>query len=339
MDFNIGCYSDGLESSEGMLRVELNQNTGKLIHKHVMLQTKNPSYVTATAQAVYTANEVEKACPPQLHTLIGSTLHAIDLIGDSPCHLAIDKQQQFIAIAHYGSGNVNICTLDTNGQPQELVADLFVDGSSVNLDRQTSPHAHQVTFLSTRDQLAVVDLGADVIHFYQYDRSTLTFNALPVQSVAMPAGNGPRHMVFNALEQTAYVVCELSETLITLKDIDDEWLVVDETDLLPEQEKGEAASAIKLSPDEQFLYVSCRHQNQISIFSVDGSLPKWQESVSTEGKFPRDFAISSDGLWCVVANQNSNSLVSYKRNVETGSLTFSGSTLEAVTPVCVCQSN
>ncbi|MGF1695494.1 lactonase family protein [Vibrio lamellibrachiae] len=339
MDFNIGCYSDGLESSEGMLRVELNQNTGKLIHKHVMLQTKNPSYVTATAQAVYTANEVEKACPPQLHTLIGSTLHTIDLIGDSPCHLAIDKQQQFIAIAHYGSGNVNICTLDTNGQPQELVADLFVDGSSVNLDRQTSPHAHQVTFLSTRDQLAVVDLGADVIHFYQYDRSTLTFNATPVQSVAMPTGNGPRHMVFNALEQTAYVVCELSETLITLKDIDDEWLVVDETDLLPEQEKGEAASAIKLSPDEQFLYVSCRHQNQISIFSVDGSLPKWQESVSSEGEFPRDFAISSDGLWCVVANQNSNSLVSYKRNVETGSLTFSGSTLEAVMPVCVCQSN
>jgi 6-phosphogluconolactonase len=339
MDFFIGCYSDGSNASEGMLVVEFNPNTGKMTHKQVMLQTQNPSYVATAAKAVYTASEVEKNSRPQLHTLSEFSQYSLDLNGDSPCHIAIDKNQQFIAVSHYGSGNVNVCTLDANGQPREIVADLYVDGRSVNLDRQASPHAHQAIFLSTRDQLAVVDLGSDVIHFYQYDRSTLTFDTIPVQTVAVPAGNGPRHMVFNALEQTAYVVCELSETLITLKDIDDEWLMVDETDLLPNCDRGEAASAIKLSPDEQFLYVSCRHQNQISIFSVDGVLPKWQAAVSSEGEFPRDFAISDDGLWCIVANQHSNSLVSYKRDIESGSLRFSGHTLETVAPVCVCQSS
>ncbi|MCK6264576.1 lactonase family protein [Vibrio sp. ZSDE26] len=339
MDLNVGCYCDGLKVSEGMLCVELNQHTGKLAHKQVSLQTENPSYVIATPQTTYTANEVSESKPPQLHALTDDSVHSLALKGDSPCHLAVDKLQQFIAVAHYGSGNVNVLTLDATGQPQELVADLFVEGSSVNLDRQTSPHAHQVTFLSTRDQLAVVDLGSDVIHFYQYDRSTLEFDKMPVQSVSIPAGNGPRHMVFDSLEQTAYVVCELSETLITLKDIDDEWVVVDETDLLPDQEKGEAASAIKLSPDGQFLYVSCRHQNQISIFSVEGALPKWLDSVSTEGEFPRDFLISDDGRWCVAANQNSDSLVSYKRDIETGKLKFSGHKLTVTTPVCVTQAS
>ncbi|WP_295893364.1 lactonase family protein [uncultured Vibrio sp.] len=338
MDFIIGCYSDGLKSDEGVLCVELNGHTGKLAQMHVMLQTQNPSYVAVTSQATYTANEVGEDVPPKLHSLSDSFQRTLDLKGDSPCHLAIDKHQQFIAVSHYGSGNVNVCSLDSSGQPHELIADLFIDGSSVNRDRQTSPHAHQAVFLSTRDQLAVVDLGSDVIHFYQYDRAALSFEKTPVQTVSIPAGNGPRHMVFNGLEQTAYVVCELSETLITLKDIDDEWLVVDEIDLLPNHEKGEAASAIKLSPDEQFLYVSCRHQNLISIFSVDGALPKHIESVSSEGEFPRDFTISDDGKWCVVANQQSNSIVSYKRDLETGSLRFTGHSIEAVTPVCVTQS-
>ncbi|MEZ8824306.1 lactonase family protein [Vibrio amylolyticus] len=337
MDFIIGCYSDGLKTDEGVLCVELNGHSGKLTQKHVMLQTENPSYVASTPQAKYTANEVAKETPPRLHTLIDSSSDTLDLNGDSPCHISIDKHHQFIAISHYGSGNVNVCTLRSTGQPIELIADLFVDGSSVNVDRQASPHAHQALFLSTRDQLAVVDLGSDAIHFFQYDRALLTFDKTPVQTVSIPAGNGPRHMVFDALEQTAYVVCELSETLITLKDIDDEWLVVDETDLLPGQKKGEAASAVKLSPDEQFLYVSCRHQNQIAIFSVDGALPKFIESVGSEGEFPRDFAISEDGLWCVVANQNSNVLVSYKRNIETGLLSFTGHSLEANAPVCVSQ--
>ncbi|WGV98793.1 lactonase family protein [Vibrio sp. YMD68] len=335
MDFIIGCYSDGLQANEGMLLVELNRSSGQMAHKQVMLQTKNPSYALATSKAVYTVNEVEKESPPKLHMSTSASQHTVDLVGDSPCHLAVDKDQQFIAIAHYGTGNVNIVTLDSQGLPTDMIADLFVDGKGANPDRQTSPHAHQVTFLSTRDQLAVVDLGADVIHFYPYDRKSLTFENTPVQSVLMPAGSGPRHLVFDKTEETAYVVCELSETLVTLKDIDDEWVVVDETDLLPNQEKGEAASAIKLSPDEHFLYVSCRHQNQISIFSVDGALPKWCNSVETEGDFPRDFAMSPDGQWCMVANQRSNSLVSFKRDIDTGDLVYSGHTLKTTVPVCV----
>ncbi|MFA0071520.1 beta-propeller fold lactonase family protein, partial [Vibrio breoganii] len=101
-----------------------------------------------------------------------------------------------------------------------------------------------------------------------FDEEQEEFLDEPMQSIKAPAGNGPRHLVFNKIEDRAYVVCELSETILILKKTLGIWNIVEEVDALPDMEKGEAVAAVKLSPDEQFLYVSCRHQSRISSFNV-----------------------------------------------------------------------
>ncbi|WP_337232360.1 beta-propeller fold lactonase family protein, partial [Vibrio cholerae] len=90
-------------------------------------------------------------------------------------------------------------------------------------------HAHQVTFLKHSHQLVVVDLGSDSVLIYDYVAQpdfSLT------QVIHLPAGSGPRHVVFNQQESTAYVVCELSETLIVLVKHQDKWLISSQTELL-----------------------------------------------------------------------------------------------------------
>ena len=134
-----------------------------------------------------------------------------------------DIKEPLLAVANYGSGNVSVYQLDEQGKPLKSIAELCVEGNGPNIDRQTSPHAHQVTFLKHSAQLAVVDLGTDSVLFYDYGNDGEAVKFSLSQSVAMPAGSGPRHLIFNRDESVAYVVCELSETLVVLRKQNGQW--------------------------------------------------------------------------------------------------------------------
>jgi 6-phosphogluconolactonase len=53
------------------------------------------------------------------------------------------------------------------------------------------------------------------------------------------------------------------------------------------------------------------------------------------GAKPRDFCIDPTGKFLVVANQDSDNLVIFKRDPETGALTPTGRSVEVGSPVCV----
>jgi 6-phosphogluconolactonase len=53
------------------------------------------------------------------------------------------------------------------------------------------------------------------------------------------------------------------------------------------------------------------------------------------GKTPRGFGIDPTGSFLIAANQDSDSLVVFRINQETGRLTPTGQKLEAYTPVSV----
>ncbi|MCL6101821.1 MAG: lactonase family protein, partial [Bacteroidetes bacterium] len=82
--------------------------------------------------------------------------------------------------------------------------------------------------------------------------------------------------------------------------------------------------------------VSNRGMNTISIFSV---MPKEAKIKligyeDTRGEIPRNFTLTPDGDYLLVANQNTNNIVAFKRNAETGLLTFTDQ-INAFKPVCL----
>jgi 6-phosphogluconolactonase len=212
-----------------------------------------------------------------------------------------------------------------------------VEGSGPNAERQASPHAHQATFLNHSEQLAVVDLGTDSVHFYDYKKDGETVKFSLSQSIAMPPGSGPRHLVFDSDESVAYVVCELSETLAVLHKQRGQWNLAQQVKLLTDEENKEAASAIRLSADERFVYVSCRAQNLISTFDVTSDIPVQIAASDCGGAFPRDFVLSRDGQWMLVANQHSHNVASFHRNPETGVITPTGYSCDIGAPVCLVE--
>ncbi|MEZ8358416.1 lactonase family protein [Vibrio splendidus] len=343
LPLTIGCYTDTPSKSQGVYQTQLDLETGKLLPLELIAECHNPSFVTATKSGIYTASEVEqKKLPKLIHipnvdSQIASNTGLIS--GDHPCHVAIDPHNKFAITSQYSSGTFDIFSLSINGNIDKRLKTIKMVGSGPNKERQTSPHAHQCLFLQNSPQFVTVDLGTDRINFYCFDEEQEEFLDEPMQSIKAPTGNGTRHLIFNKAEDKAYVVCELSETILILEKSLGLWNIVEEVDALPNTEKGEAAAAIKLSPDEQFLYVSCRHQSRISCFRIDSTTQKliFMDSYDIEGKFPRDFHITNDGQWLISANQHSNNLTSFKRNVEDGSLTYTDYSLDLDAPVCVTQ--
>ena len=55
---------------------------------------------------------------------------------------------------------------------------------------------------------------------------------------------------------------------------------------------------------------------------------------SVLGEHPRNFSMSPDDKYLLVANQDTDNIVSFKRDVDTGKLTFV-SQVSAPTPVCI----
>ncbi|MCV5837934.1 lactonase family protein, partial [Escherichia coli] len=78
-------------------------------------------------------------------------------------------------------------------------------------------------------------------------------------------------------------------------------------------------------------------QNKISMFDVSGDTPKRRAAIHCEGFFPRDFVLSHDQKWLLVANQHSNNVVSFRRNPQTGEITPTGYDCEIGSPVCIVE--
>lgn len=340
LHFYVGTYTDSPSQSQGIACVSLDIATGALTLTNELVPeavktVRNPSYLTLKGEGLYTFNEVERLEGAELIFAEKIDSYGLPIEGDYPCH--IDIKEPLIAVANYGSGNVSVYQLYEQGKPLKSIVELYVEGSGPNAERQASPHAHQATFLNHSEQLAVVDLGTDSVHFYDYKKDGETVKFSLSHSVAMPPGSGPRHLVFDSDESVAYVVCELSETLAVLHKQRGQWNLTQQVKLLADEENKEAASAIRLSADERFVYVSCRAQNLISTFDITSNTPVQIAASDCGGAFPRDFVLSLDGQWMLVANQHSNNVASFHRNPETGVITPTGYSCDIGAPVCLVE--
>ena len=95
---------------------------------------------------------------------------------------------------------------------------------------------------------------------------------------------------------------------------------------------------IHVSPDGKFLYASNRAEaNTIAIFSINQTNGKLAlvGHQSTLGKTPRNFNFDPTGNFLLVANQNSDAIVVFKINKDTGLLTDTGNRIDVGKPVCL----
>ncbi|WP_178306439.1 lactonase family protein [Vibrio algicola] len=333
----LGCYTP--TSPYGLHRLDLNSVTGELQANLLEIPIKDPSYFDVYQSQIYAISEVSADHHPQIHQYSLCKVQCnktgqFDISGDSPCFIAMNAQHKLATTAQYGSGHVDVFQLDDSLDLKQHLQS--IDSTSKASAQQVS-HAHQAIILNHTKTLVSVDLGLDRLSFYPYDQHHECFSIQNRQELDLASGSGPRHVEFTQDEQFGLLLCEVSEQLIVIHDQQQQWQIINAQAAFPNTDNGQAGGAIKLSPDERFFYLSGRRQNIISCFAFDNQTGtvNHQYSVDCGGDFPRDFAISENGEWLVVANQNDHSVVSFKRNVFDGRIQHTGHSLFIDMPVCV----
>lgn len=240
-------------------------------------------------------------------------LAQIDAAGASPCHLAISKDNGYLAVANYMGGNAAVWQLDAAGIPQQPPVVMQHYGSGAT-PRQEAPHAHYVAFIKHQQQLYlyVVDLGIDQIIRYcltaegAWGEGEVVLQAQP--------GDGPRHFAAHPSNGKIYLLNELSNILsVHTQGADGTWSTQQRISTLPQDFSGENISAhIAISQNGQFIYTSNRGHHSIAVFRIlpDGQVELIQ-IVDCAGIWPRYFTLLDEINRLIVAHEHSNSLAAF----------------------------
>jgi 6-phosphogluconolactonase len=257
--------------------------------------------------------------------------------GKHPCYVAIDKSGKWIFAGNYTSGSIGLLRANNDGSLDTLTQVIQHTGSGPNMERQQGPHVHSTNLSADDKYLYVPDLGIDKVMIYAFDKSK---GALKYKSAAAStAGNGPRHFEFAPNNKFAYLMEEMTGTVVCYKANNGTLQLQQRISALAADFKGAIGSAdIHVSPNGKFLYCSNRgDDNSISIFSIhptDGKLTLIGHQ-STLGKTPRNFNFDPSGNFLLVANQNTDDIVIFKIDKKTGLLTDTGKKINVGNPVCL----
>lgn len=335
----VGTYTG--KGSEGIYRFDFDPTTGMLSEQKLVAKTVSPSYLTMSKdrQYVFAVNESEKGHVSSFKwNADRSELEAVSQQssqGDYPCYVELNPAENRLAIGNYITGNTLIFSVNEAGAIGETPTVYQHKGSGPVSPNQGSAHAHCVKFDANGKFLYAVDLGADQIISYPIDENSKVGSA--TTRLAADPGDGPRHLIFHPTQDLAFVVNELSSSVVSLR-LDSEngtFTPLDRASTLPDDFTGKSYCAdIHLSVNGKFLYASNRGHNSIAIFTVSekGDLNRIGVE-SIKGDWPRNFALSPDNRYVLVANQKSDNITVFEVNPETGLLTFTGHEVSISQPV------
>jgi len=341
-----GTYTSG--KSEGIYVYQFNSadGTAKAISQ---VKISNPSFVAVSPneQFVYSVEEDAAANGKggeitafSFNKKTGSLIFINRQLtgGDHPCYVSVDKTGKWVAAGNYSSGSLSIFPVEANGGLGTATT-IKHEGSGPNLARQASPHVHCTFFSADNRFLFVPDLGIDKLMIYAFDENTGKLTAAKQAFAQSEPGAGPRHICFDPANKFAYLIEELSGTVVTYKYKNGKLKRKQRISTMPAGDTSIAGSAdIHVSPDGKFLYASNRAEvNNIAIFSINQHNGKLSlvGHQSTLGKTPRNFNFDPSGNFLLVANQNSDNVVVFKIDKDTGLLTDTGNRIDVGKPVCL----
>jgi len=264
--------------------------------------------------------------------------------GRGTAHVSVDPLGEFVYVSNYTEGNVVMFRILDDGGVSEAINSQQHEGSSINKNRQNGPHVHQTVPSADGRFLYVSDLGIDKIMIYEIDRDAGELVPAETPWFESVPGSGPRHMVLHPGGEFAYSNEELSVTVAALSMDKDTGALsqIQRLNMLPEgveRENSMSGADIHISPDGRYLYATVRGENLMAVYAIDEDSGELTlvEHVSTEGDHPRNFMVDGKGEFVIIANRDSNHIVVFDRNTETGELHFSGTEAEVPIAVCVTQ--
>jgi 6-phosphogluconolactonase len=335
----------------GIYVYKLDMTTGTLSYISTSPETTNPSYIQVhpRGQWLYAVNETGSTQGEPSGTVSafrlskgGTVLEFINTVpsgGNYPCFIQIDKTGRFGLVANYGSGTVALLPLNADGSLGTAVSTDRHAGRGPS-ERQETAHAHTIEVSPDNRFAYSCDLGTDKIYCYLLDTAKGKLVASGDPYATQP-GSGPRHLAFHPLKNFVYVINELNGTIEGMT-VDTQTGSLSRFQIISTLAEGNGRTAscadIHITPSGKFLYASNRGtNNNIAMYAIaenNGTLTLIGHQ-EVKGKTPRNFVIDPTGSYLLVANQDSDNVVTFRIDPVTGKLIDTGIEVSIPTPVCL----
>ena len=251
------------------------------------------------------------------------TLSATAAIATRPPYIRADDSGQYLMMAHYASGEINVYRIK--------------DGivTSEHLDyHKTEKTAHCVEMDPSGRFVYVPHTAPNSIYQYVLDAATgkLIPNTPPIVSGPDEGHqyHQPRHIAFHPSLSMAFTSNERGGGIsaYSLNRKTGALKLKQTLSALPEGYTGGAAAAdIRITPNGKFVYVSNRdleerepHQDSIAAFSINRRGDLQRIGTYSAVWFPRSMTINQSGRFLYAAGQKSGTLISYAIDAKTGAL-------------------
>ncbi|MFT3751356.1 MAG: beta-propeller fold lactonase family protein [Paludibacter sp.] len=169
----IGTYTN-TGKSQGIYTYSVDMKTGNFNCQSVTTGISNPSYlaVAPDKKYVYSVNESPEGSAVNAFTFdkktgkLGLINSALTQSG-GPCYISVNSKHVFTA--NYGGGSISVFGRKKDGSLTDILQLVKHSGKSINTERQTEPHVHQIILSPDKKYLVVNDLGTDNVIVYKYN--------------------------------------------------------------------------------------------------------------------------------------------------------------------------
>ncbi|WTK76389.1 lactonase family protein [Streptomyces sp. NBC_01511] len=332
----IGTYTSGGGTGIGLASYDT--ATGHITGTGTLQGVGDPSYLAVHPDGgtLYAVNERQDGGVTAIalgadggHTVLGTRGTG----GSSPCHLSVHPGGRWLLSANYGSGSVAVHPVETSGALGERT-DLVTHSEPAPGPGQNGPHAHQIVTTPDGGHVLAVDLGTDSVYTYRLDETAGTLTR--VSYARLPAGAGPRHLVFHPSGRFAYLANELNNT-IAVCGYDPGSGTLTPGEPLPTGAGGSFPSQPVITANGAFVFLANRGHNSLSRFAVEdnGAGLRLLDTVPVGGDQPRQLALSPDGSLLFAANQRSSAVCVFHIDQASGELASAGAPFASPVAVCV----
>lgn len=238
---------------------------------------------------------------------------AIDSPGAGFAHLGLSRSGRNLLAANYDRGSVAVYALRADGGVGPLTCEVMHEGNGPVKSRQSAPHPHMVAVDAETGVVLVPDLGADRLVAYGLDEERGVLGLLPESTVTLPAGSGPRHLVFLRGGASAVLANELAGTVALLsRERGGRYAVTDIVRSSSRLGVANAPSGVRASGDGELAYVANRGPNTISVFRAGRSQLDAIHETPCGGDWPRDLFLDQEAGRMLIANHRSHEVTALR---------------------------
>jgi 6-phosphogluconolactonase len=232
----------------------------------------------------------------------------------SMAYIITDRSGRFLLSASYPGSLLAVNPINAQGR---------VQGQTVQIIH-TKPKAHCIVVDWTNTHSYATSLGGDIVMEWKFNAASGQLSPNSPATIAIPPGNGPRHLAFHPNHRLLYLITETTARIVAFA-IDPEsgtLREIESVDTLPSDfHQQPAAADLHVTADGRFLYGSERKSSTLAGFRIDDASGKLSPigHWPTE-KTPRGFNIDPRGRFLLAVGLDSNAMTVHKIDQQSGVL-------------------